>query len=288
MKSYKTQRRVSLTLRYILLAVLAVVWIFPIIWIILASFTFNDTGFVSSVIPKVWTLRNYRNLFANKQGSYPFAAWVGNTLLVAIISAVLSTFVTIIMSYVLSRLKFAFRKPFLQIALVLGMFPGFMSMIALYYILKSMNMLNIGGLVLVYVGGAGLAFYIAKGFFDTIPLAVDEAALIDGASKWQIFTNISLPLSRPIIVYTALMAFIAPWTDFIFAGIILGNNQAHPETFTVAYGLYNMVHSQKGAGTEYFTQFIAGCVIIAIPITLLFIFMQKFYVNGITAGADKG
>ena len=193
-----------------------------------------------------------------------------------------------IMSYTLSRLRFAFRKPFLQIALVLGMFPGFMSMIALYYILKAMNMLNLGGLILVYVGGAGLGFYIAKGFFDTIPRSIDEAATIDGANKWQVFTHITLPLSRPIIVYTALMAFIAPWTDFIFSGIILGNNQAHPETFTIAYGLYSMVHSQKGAATAFFTQFIAGCVIIAIPITILFVIMQKFYVNGITAGADKG
>lgn len=288
MKSYKNQRRISLIFRYILLTILAVVWIFPIVWIVLASFAFNDTGFVSTIIPSSFTLSNYINIFSNSSGSFPFTAWIGNTFFVAVVSAILSTFVTIIMSYVLSRLRFAFRKPFLQIALVLGMFPGFMSMIALYYILKSMNMLNLGGLILVYVGGAGLGFYIAKGFFDTIPASIDEAATIDGATKWQIFAHITLPLSRPIIVYTALMAFIAPWTDFIFSGIILGNNQAHPETFTIAYGLYSMVHSQKGAATQYFTQFIAGCVIIAIPITLLFIFMQKFYVNGITAGADKG
>ena len=288
MKSYKTQQRVSLTLRYILLVVLAIVWIFPIVWIVLASFTSNNVGFVSDILPHNFTLASYIGLFQNKSGSFPFASWFINTIVVAIISAVLSTFVIIIMSYVLSRLKFSFRKPFLQIALVLGMFPGFMSMIALYFILTSMNMLSLGGLVLVYVGGAGLGFYVAKGFFDTIPVAIDEAATIDGANKWQIFTHITLPLSRPIIVYTALMAFIAPWTDFIFAGIILGTDQSHPEHFTIAYGLYNMVHSQKGAATQYFTQFIAGCVIIAIPITILFIIMQKFYVNGITAGADKG
>ncbi|MHA3997604.1 sugar ABC transporter permease [Lactococcus cremoris] len=288
MKSYKTQRRISLTLRYILLALLAIVWIFPIIWIVLASLTQNNTGFVSTIIPKTFTFENYIQLFQNKSGSFPFVSWIINTFIVAVISATLSTFITIIMSYTLSRLRFAFRKPFLQIALVLGMFPGFMSMIALYYILKAMNMLNLGGLILVYVGGAGLGFYIAKGFFDTIPRSIDEAATIDGANKWQVFTHITLPLSRPIIVYTALMAFIAPWTDFIFSGIILGNNQAHPETFTIAYGLYSMVHSQKGAATAFFTQFIAGCVIIALPITILFVIMQKFYVNGITAGADKG
>ncbi|MDR0299378.1 MAG: sugar ABC transporter permease [Streptococcaceae bacterium] len=288
MKSYKTQQRVSLSLRYVLLTVLALLWIFPIVWIVMASFTSNNVGFVADIFPHNFTFASYTGLFENKSGSFPFVNWFINTFLVALISATLSTLVTIVMAYVLSRLRFAFRKPFLQIALILGMFPGFMSMIALYFILKSLNMLNLGGLVLVYVGGAGLGFYIAKGFFDTIPLSIDEAATIDGATKWEIFKNITLPLSRPIIVYTALMAFIAPWTDFIFSGIILGTDQAHPQNFTIAYGLYNMVHSQKGAATLYFTQFIAGCVIIAIPITLLFIFMQKFYVNGITAGADKG
>ncbi len=175
----------------------------------------------------------------------------------------------------------------MQIALVLGMFPGFMSMIALYYILKGLNMLNLGGLLLVYVGGAGLGFYVAKGFFDTIPRSIDEAAEIDGATRWQIFTHIGLPLSKPMIVYTALTAFIAPWTDFIFSGIILSTS-GNAKNYTIAYGLYNMVHNTKGNATQYFAQFVAGCVIIAIPITILFIFMQKFYVNGITAGADKG
>ena len=160
-------------------------------------------------------------------------------------------------------------------------------MIALYYILKNFNMLNLGGLTLVYVGGAGLGFYIAKGFFDTIPVAIDEAAVMDGATKWQVFIHIGLPMSRPIIVYTALTAFIGPWIDFIFSGIILSSS-GNAKTYTLAYGLYNMLHSTKGASTTYFTEFIAGCVVIAIPITILFIIMQKFYVSGITAGADKG
>ena len=136
-------------------------------------------------------MANYIGIFTNSQ--YPFVNWVLNTLFVAVISATLSTFVTIAVAYVLSRLRFRFRKPFLQIALVLGMFPGFMSMIALYYILKALNMLNLGGLILVYVGGAGLGFYIAKGFFDTMPRAIDEAAEIDGATKWQVFIHIGLP-----------------------------------------------------------------------------------------------
>ncbi|MGP3253871.1 sugar ABC transporter permease [Lactobacillus paragasseri] len=285
MKSYHNQRKIALIFRYVLLAILAVLWIFPIIWIILASFSYNNTGFVSTIWPDKFTWQNYIGIFTNSQ--YPFVNWVLNTLFVAVISATLSTFVTIAVAYVLSRLRFRFRKPFLQIALVLGMFPGFMSMIALYYILKALNMLNLGGLILVYVGGAVLGFYIAKGFFDTMPRAIDEAAEIDGATKWQVFIHIGLPLSKPMIVYTALTSFMAPWVDFIFSGIILSTS-GNPKTYTVAYGLYNMVHSSKGMMAQFFTQFIAGCVVIAIPITILFIVMQKFYVNGITAGADKG
>jgi ABC-type maltose transport system, permease component len=285
MKSYHNQRKIALIFRYVLLAILAVLWIFPIIWIILASFSYNNTGFISTIWPDKFTWQNYIGIFTNSQ--YPFVNWVLNTLFVAVISATLSTFVTIAVTYVLSRLRFRFRKPFLQIALVLGMFPGFMSMIALYYILKALNMLNLGGLILVYVGGAGLGFYIAKGFFDTMPRAIDEAAEIDGATKWQVFIHIGLPLSKPMIVYTALTSFMAPWVDFIFSGIILSTS-GNPKTYTVAYGLYNMVHSSKGMMAQFFTQFIAGCVVIAIPITILFIVMQKFYVNGITAGADKG
>lgn len=285
MTSYHAQRRASLIARYVLLALLAALWLFPIVWIVLASFSYNDTGFVSTIWPKQFTLSNYTGIFTSTQ--FPFVYWIRNTLFVSLVSMVLSTFVTISVAYALSRLRFRFRKPYLQIALVLGMFPGFMSMIALYYILKSFNMLNLGGLILVYVGGAGLGFYIAKGFFDTIPRSIDEAAEIDGASRWQVFLYIGLPMSKPIIVYTALTAFIAPWTDFIFSGIILSSS-GNAKTYTIAYGLYNMVHATKGTSTTYFTWFIAGCVVIAVPITILFIIMQKFYVNGITAGADKG
>lgn len=285
MHSYKAQQRTSLVLRYILLAVLAILWIFPIVWIVLVSFSVNNVGFVDYFIPQHFTLDNYINMLTNSQ--YPFVTWFINTLLVAIVSAVLSTFITIAISYALSRLRFKMRKPFLQIALILNMFPGFMTMIALYYVLKAMGLTNFVGLTLIYVSGAALTFYIAKGFFDTIPMAIDEAAMIDGANKWQIFTKITIPLSRPIIVYTALMAFIAPWVDFLFSSIILGGQGAN--NMTVPYGLYNMVtQAQTGNAVKYFTWFVAGCVMVAIPITILFIIMQKFYVNGITAGADKG
>lgn len=280
MKSYHNQRKIALIFRYVLLAILAVLWIFPIIWIILASFSYNNTGFVSTIWPDKFTWQNYIGIFTNSQ--YPFVNWVLNTLFVAVISATLSTFVTIAVAYVLSRLRFRFRKPFLQIALVLGMFPGFMSMIALYYILKALNMLNLGGLILVYVGGAGLGFYIAKGFFDTIPYSLDESAMIDGATRADIFFKITLPLSKPIIVYTALMAFIGPWIDFIFAKVILGDATSK---YTVAIGLFSML--QQDTINDWFMSFTAGSVLIAVPITLLFMFMQKYYVEGITGGSVK-
>lgn len=186
-------------------------------------------------------------------------------------------------AYSLSRIKFKYHNGFLKLALVLNMFPGFMSMIAIYYILKALDLTQtLTALVLVYSAGAALGFYIAKGFFDTIPYSLDESAMIDGATRKDIFFKITLPLSKPIIVYTALTAFIAPWMDFIFAKIILGDAT---EKYTVAIGLFAML--EQDTINEWFKTFAAGSVIIAIPITLLFMYMQKYYVEGITSGSVK-
>ena len=268
---------------YAILIILAIVWLFPIVWIVLTSFREEGGAFVPYIIPKSFTLNNYIKLLTDASGSYPFIQWFLNTFFVAVISCLLSTLITIAMAYSLSRLRFRLRKPFLKVALVLNMFPGFMSMIAVYYILKALDLTqSLFALVLIYSSGAALTFYIAKGFFDTIPMALDESAMIDGANKFQIFTKITLPLSKPIIVYTALMAFMAPWMDFIFAKIIMGD---HVEKYTVAIGLYTMM--TRTTANSLFMTFTAGCVLIAIPITLLFIYMQKFYVEGITSGSVK-
>ncbi|WP_375179311.1 sugar ABC transporter permease [Enterococcus rotai] len=278
----KSKKRNHLVLHYTLLTILSIVWIFPIVWIVLTSFRSEGGAFVTYFIPKQFTFENYKMLLTSS--TYPFVQWFLNTLFVAICSCILSTLITIAMAYSLSRLRFRARKSFLKLALVLNMFPGFMSMIAVYYILKAMNLTgSLLALILVYSSGAALGFYIAKGFFDTIPMALDESAMIDGASKFEIFTKITLPLSKPIIVYTALMAFMAPWMDFIFAKIILGDNV---NKYTVAIGLFTM--QTKDKIDQYFMAFTAGCVLIAVPITLLFIFMQKYYVEGITSGSVKG
>lgn len=277
----KTKRRMQLGLVYTLLIVLSIIWLFPIAWVILTSLRGEGTAYVNYFVPKTWTLNNYINLFTNS--SFPFGRWFINTLVVATATCIISTFITVAMAYSLSRIKFKFRNGFLKLALVLNMFPGFMSMIAIYYILKAIGLTqSLTALVLVYSSGAALGFYIAKGFFDTIPYSLDESAMIDGATRKDIFFKITLPLSKPIIVYTALMAFIGPWMDFIFAQVILGDATSK---YTVAIGLFSML--QPDTINQWFMSFTAGSVLIAVPITLLFMFMQKYYVEGITGGSVK-
>ena len=186
----------------IVLWLLAALWLFPIFWLILTAFREEPGQFVSYIFPKQYTMENFTYLFSNST-DFPFLQWFGNTLLVSIASCLLSTFITVSMAYVLSRLRFKFKKRLLKIALILNMFPAFMSMIAVYYILKAINMTqSLTALVLVYSASAALTFYIAKGFFDTIPVSLDESAMIDGANRFQVFTKVSLPMSKPIIVHT--------------------------------------------------------------------------------------
>lgn len=277
----KSKKRVRLGLTYLLLTILSIAWLFPIAWVILTSFRGEGTAFVGYIIPKTFTLDNYAKLFNN--AAFPFANWFLNTFIVAAATCVVSTFITVAMAYSLSRIKFKFRNGFLKLALVLNMFPGFMSMIAIYYILKALNLTQtLFALVLVYSAGAALGFYIAKGFFDTVPYSLDESAMIDGATRKDIFFKITLPLSKPIIVYTALTAFIGPWMDFIFAKVILGDAT---DKYTVAIGLFSMLSQDRI--NVWFKPFAAGSVLIAIPITLLFMYMQKYYVEGITSGSVK-
>ena len=277
----KLKKQVRLSLTYLLLTALSIAWLFPIAWVILTSFRGEGTAFVGYIIPKTFTLDNYVQLFNNE--AFPFAKWFLNTFIVAAATCVVSTFITVVMAYSLSRIKFKFRNRFLKLALVLNMFPGFMSMIAIYYILKALNLTQtLFALVLVYSAGAALGFYIAKGFFDTIPYSLDESAMIDGATRQDIFFKITLPLSKPIIVYTALTAFIEPWMDFIFAKVILGDAT---DKYTVAIGLFSMLAQDRI--NVWFKSFAAGSVLIAIPITLLFMYMQKYYVEGITSGSVK-
>lgn len=277
----KLRRRTADLFIYVLLAVLSIIWVFPVAWVVLTAFRAEPGSFVTYFLPKQLTLQNFVDLWNNE--TYPFKNWFLNTFLVAVATCLLSTFLTLTISYVLSRMRFRFRKPYMNIALVLGMFPGFMSMIAVYYVLKAINLTqSLVALVLVYSAGAGINYYICKGFFDTVPRALDEAARIDGATNAQIFWKIIMPLSGPIVVYTALMSFMAPWTDFIAARIIMGDNY---QKYTVAIGMYQMI--EKNNINDNFRQFNAGCVCIGVPIIIMFVIMQRFYVGGVTSGAVK-
>ncbi len=274
------------TIVHIFLGITGTIWVLPIFYIILTSLRKEKGTYTSYVIPRGFTLDNYKNLFA-QGGSLVFTKWLANTFMVAIASCLISAFFVLSISYVLSRLRFKMRKKLMNIALILGMFPGFMSMIAVYYILKGFGLLEQGAfklfaLVLVYSAGSCLTFYIAKGFFDTIPKTIDEAAYIDGATKWDVFRKITIPLSKPIIVNTLLVSFMAPWVDYIFARVILGQDRQY---YTVAIGLWTML--QKEFLLYYYTTFFAGCVIISIPIAILFMITQRFYVDGMS-GAVKG
>lgn len=270
-------------LAYAVLVLLSVIWLIPVVWVVLTSFRAESGSFVPNFIPETFTLRNYRELFADTS-VFSFGQWYANTVFVAVCSCILTTFITVSTAFVMSRMRFALRKSMMKTALVLGMFPAFMSMIAVYFVLKSVGLTqSLLALILVYSGSAGLSFYIAKGFFDTIPRAMDEAARIDGANNAQLFFFITLPLSKPIIVYTVLTSFMAPWMDFIFARVIMGDNYSK---YTVAVGLYTML--SREFIDQYFTRFAAGAVCIAVPITALFIANQRFYVEGITGGSVKG
>ncbi len=282
----RSKRFITNTICHILLAILSVIWVLPIFYVVLTSFRAESGSYKSYIWPRGFTLDNYINLFKGSS-SLDFPKWFMNTLIIAIFSTILSAFFVLCVSYVMSRLRFKMRKTFMNIALVLGMFPGFMSMIAVYYILKGLGLLETGvlkqvALVLVYSGGAGLGFYMAKGFFDTIPKTIDEAAYIDGATKWDTFIRITIPLSKPIITYTLITTFMAPWVDYIFAKVIMGNETSY---YTIAIGLWTMLEQEFVE--YYYTQFYAGCVIISIPIAILFLLTQKCYVEGVS-GAVKG
>ncbi len=270
---------------HVFLAMLAAVWVLPIFWIILTSFRAEPGSYVSTFFPKGYTLANYIKLFTDRN-VLNFPRMFGNTLIIAVFTCIISTFFVLSVSYSLSRMRFKLRKPYMNLAMILGLFPGFMAMIAEYYILKALGLTEGSAvrlaLIIVYSAGTGLGFQITKGYFDTIPRFVDEAAIMDGATQWQVFTRITMPLSKPIIIYTVMTSFIAPWVDFIFAKVIV---RANADQFTVAIGLWNML--QKEYINQWYTSFAAGAVIISLPIAILFVYMQKFYVEGMS-GAVKG
>ena len=280
----KGWQKLSNGLIYLLLSVLGILWVLPILYLIYTAFRITpSTGIINTLFPKDLQLGfgNFARLFKETM----FTKWLINTLIVSAASCTLTTLFILMVSYAFSRMRFKLRKPLMNVLLVLGMFPGFMSMIAVYFILKAMSLTNsLLALVLVYSGGAALSYYICKGFFDTVPKAMEEAAVLDGASQPMIFIKIILPMAKPIIVYTVLTSFISPWCDFIFVNTIISER----DKYTVSLGLYKMINAEKNSFNDNFTTFCAGAFVVGTIIVSLFMSMQKYYVEGVTSGAVKG
>ncbi len=275
LRSKKAAERGSNIAIYIILTLISIVWLFPFLYLVIQSLRGEPGTATPYFWPKQWTFDNYIKLFTDKS-IFNFPKWYGTTLII-------SVFVT---SYALSRLRFKMRKPLMNLMLVLGMFPGFMSMTAVYFLLKLIGLtqtFGLVGLVLVYVASSCMGYYISKGFFDTIPKSLDEAARIDGASRHTVFIKIILPLAKPIIIYTVLTAFMAPWGEYMFASLMAFGDQDY---YNVAVGLKAML--DKEVAYLYFTRFCAASVLISIPITVLFFWLQKYYVQGVTGGSVKG
>ena len=281
----KARKTVTNVIVHVILAILAFIWVLPVFWVILTSFRGEKGSYVTTFFPKTYTFNNYIKLFTDTS-ILNFPKMFMNTFMIAIFTCIISTIFVLSVAYCMSRMRFKARKPFMNVAMILGLFPSFMTMIAVYYILKALNLVEGNmiriALIIVFSAGSGIGFYVAKGFFDTIPKSLDEAAIIDGATKWQTFTKITIPLSKPIIVYTILTSFMAPWIDFIFAKVIC---RADANQYTVSIGLWKML--EKEYIDSWYTCFAAGAVVVSIPIAILFIFTQKFYVEGMS-GAVKG
>ena len=277
------KRKIGNAIAYAVLIVMSIIWLFPFFGLVLQSFRGEYGGMVGYLIPKQFSMVNYEFLF-QKDGN--FVRWYLNTLVIALAVSLLQTIVVICVSYALSRMRFRGRKALMNIWLVLGMFPGFLTMICLYFLLKTLGLTEAGavpGLILISVASSGMGYYVCKGYFDTIPKSLDEAAIIDGATRAQILWKMIIPMSKPIIIYTALVAFMGPWCDYIFASYVAFGFE---NSYNVAVAMTRWVWTNDYQG--YFTRFCAGGILVAIPVTILFMFLQKYYVEGVTGGAVKG
>lgn len=289
----KAKSRIGNTVIYIILTLMSIIWLTPFVCIVLQSFRVESTWQVGYVIPQQWGMDNYLALISSVDEAgnriwfqTDFTTWYMNTLIIALVVSVVQTIIVLCMSYTLSRFRFKLRKPLMKFMLILGLFPGILSMIILYRVLKDLGLTQanaVPGLILVYVASSGMGYYVSKGFFDTISTSLDEAARVDGATRAQVLLQMILPLSKPIVIYTILTAFMGPWADFMFAKFISFNTSAGEN---VAVGLYSWL-TKDMIGTRY-TMFCAGGVLIAIPVTILFLCLQKYYVEGVTGGAVKG
>jgi len=284
--SLSGKRRAGNIIAYIVLILISIVWLAPFVGMVLQSFRGYQSeygGFANYLVPKRFSFENYAFLFSSET---KFVRWYINTIIIATFVSLGQTANVLAASYALSRMRFKGRTLLMKSWLVLGMFPGFLSMICLYFLLKNMHLTQAGaipGLILVSVASSAMGYYVCKGYFDTIPKSLDEAARIDGASRARIFFEMIIPLSKPIIIYSLLIGFMAPWCDYVFASYVAFG---HSDSYNVAVAMQRWIWTNDYQG--YFTRFCAGGVLIAIPVTILFMCLQKYYVEGVTGGAVKG
>lgn len=283
--SGKIRKLTSDIIIHAILAVLSVIWLIPILWVVLTSFRAEKGSYVRTFFPTSYTFNNYIQLFTDTD-VMNFPRMFLNTFVIAAFSCVISTLFVLGVAFCTSRLRFRLRKAYMNFAMVITLFPGFMSMMAVYFILKSFGLTSGSmipiALILCFSSGAGTQFFIMKGYMDTIPTGLDEAAALDGATKFQIFTKFIIPLSKPMIVYQVITSFLGPWLDFIFAKIIC---RAESKYFTVSIGLWSML--EKEYIDRWYTCFAAGAVCVSIPIAILYLYTQKYYAEAM-GGAVKG
>ncbi|WP_406944730.1 sugar ABC transporter permease [Halobacillus sp. SY10] len=278
----KNKHRVlQLTFSYIVILAMIAIILYPILWIVGSSFNPGNSLSGSSIIPKDATLKHYKELFNPAQSDY--LIWYWNTIKICVLTMLLSVALVCMTAYSFSRFRFVGRKNGLMTFLILQMIPNFAALIAIYALANLTGLLDTHlALILVYTGGAiPMNTYLMKGYLDTIPKELDESARMDGAGNLRIFWQIVMPLAKPMIAVICLFTFITPFTDFILARILLRSE----DKFTLAVGLYEMIADQFG---NEFTLFAAGSVLIAVPISLLFLSLQKYFVSGLTAGGTKG
>lgn len=277
-----TGRKISNAIAYVVLVLMTLIWLFPFFGIVLESFRVETTQQVSYLWPKEFGWDNYIKLFTKTD----FLRWFLNTGFMGIATAFFQIFFVLSVSYALSRMRFKGRQLLMNIMLILGMFPSFLTLILIYKVFADAHLIeNMApvGLIIVYCASSGMGYYVSKGFFDTIPKSLDEAARVDGATRFQVFYKVIMPMAKPIIIYTILMGFMAPWGDFMTASYIIHENSMG---MNVAVGMYEWL-SKTNLNTHY-TMFCAGGVVVALPVTAVFLMLQKYYVEGVTGGAVKG
>lgn len=262
---------------YAIVLLISFIFAFPCVWLILSSFNANGSLLtLDGFFPESYSFDTFKTLFTEKV-EHDYMTWFGNTLFVAGISCVISTVLVLAVSYTMSRYRFKSRKQMMKVTLLLNIFPNFMNMTALFVIMTQFDLINnLWGLILLYSSGATMGFLVQKGFFDTIPSTIYDAATLDGATDLRVFVSITLPLSKPMIVYTALTSFVWPWSDFMLPKLLLPDKSQ----WTVAIGL-NWLDESK------FSIFAAGSVFIAVPIVALYIALSKYLIQGGAAGAVK-